>query len=257
MIKDQRRGLYESIQSLDAAWDVSWSYGEPVREDMPDRLVSLRIISGPTPATRSGARGAVVTPPEVLTATVGPVVVGDALVLHLRRSWYRYEIQPGDTPDTAAAALGALLDERNPGVTVAAAGPTLTITATERGALDLARGAGPWSTLTAVDGPELLRVDASQIYAVSVDTYAPTLPTEADAWSMAEQIRGALESLDVSEALSAYGLGLAGKGSPLDLSDIAGARYNSRVTWTVTVYAQLYRYTPTATIEQVDTEITI
>jgi len=249
-LRELMQGMTEVLSSIDPAWDVAWGLGEPVRDDLPARLVRMQIVTGPTAVMRDHGRAITVEAPATGELDVGDTSAADVAGAIIGHSLYREDFGAGADPTVVAASLAATITARSSTVTASAAGPVVELAEIEPGALFGLRPVG-----TAIWSPGdlalLSRTEGSHEVGIQIDAFAPPGVVGGNAWAMCSRILGLLESQAGSDALAQWGAGLASRGSAVDLSAVLASRYTSRVSTTVQVRAKLEHFTPVESITTV------
>jgi hypothetical protein len=259
------KGLYSVLQDgLGSAstTQVAWSYGEGVFDaTFPGDFVNLTLSSGPTYLNRSGARGAVMLPPTLLTFTVNSVIPGKRYAVTLNNYQYAYDAVLADTVTTIRNALVALIaaDSESPYTALAGVpAGVFTVTPSFFGAIWQASIPGAGSALSAIptlSTNAVLLTESQRSLSVNFGCFSKT-SSLLGAWSIASRIEAILESTDYMETLSQYGVCASAKGPVTDLSAVDNGRWESRVSFDVGFTLQSVHTRPVDLIETLDVTVT-
>lgn len=243
-----QQGLFEVLNGADVADVVAWGYSEQARE--AGSLLSLAVTTGPTPWNRSHARGSILCPADSIDIVVDAATVGTRQIIHLNDYPYDHDVVGGDTVTTIRDSLLADIQAGEAGaVTAAASGAdTIALTADFLGGLRrLTLEGGDLSSASAVFSDDaVLETIGTMVHRVTITAYSPSSEPRNGAWSIIDLALSELQKPGVSETLRKFGLGVWEKGSPVNLSAVTGARWESRVAVDVTVASQ------SVTVETVD-----
>jgi hypothetical protein len=248
-----QRALFDVLSEATDT-DVHWGYTEPTQEQLADSFVELHIIAGPGPFIRAGSRGRTIRAIDTVPLTVTSVVVDAWYIIRLNGFDYRTAGVSGDT----------VTDIRDRLVTAIEVDTLETATATTSGAdtLDLTADSvgGIWSlelvgalsagTVTYSSG-NVLVTEGTQTMLVNVQAFSKSQEPRNGASMLIQQCMAALQSPDLVETFTRYGVGVWGKTNPVDLSAIAGAYWETRASMDITLAVRAIWTRPVETIETV------
>ncbi len=239
---------------------VAWAYGEQVFEDIPDEgLVSLTMLGGPSPHLRGGKRGTILNAADSIIVTVDAVEVGKRYIVRLNCFDYRTDAVLGDTPTTIRDRLrDEINNDALESVTASDSGvDAITLTADYLGGMrDLFLIGALSSSGKVLNGESVLVVEGAQSMLVNVQTFSKCREPRNGAWAIAQQVLAALQSEDYIETLRRFGVGVWSKGVLTDLSAIAGAHWETRVSFDVNIAARAFWVRPVARIDTLTANIT-
>lgn len=252
-----QRGLYAAVGGVASL--TMWAHGEvPIEQASAGTMAVLEMTAGPTPVRQQMARGRLLVPASSVIVRVLSATVGKRLIVRLNGYDYRHDVVADETVGDIRDALMDAIEADEPGVTVSVAGSpgaSFTITANSLGdlwELELVGGESDIDNDAPVfSGNGVLLSESDESLLVGVQTYSKTRSVHGGAVSLAQQIRDKLQSEDVIEGLTREGVAVWGVGGITDISAIAGARWESRATFDVTLAARSVFRRPCGQIETV------
>jgi len=235
---------------------VLWAYSEVPQEELGDGFVALSMINGPTPQIRSGVRGRVLVPAEELTLTVDAATVGTMNVAFLNNHRYRYETMAGDSvTDIRDALLAKIQDGEayNGTLTAVASGAdSITLTSNFLGGLFSLYLFGELSSSgLSLHDQAVYVVSGFSECTINVQCFSKNREPRNGAWALASQCMGALQAPDYAETFELFDVGIASKGVLADISAIAGAHWETRVSFDFDLTTPATFVRPATTIESV------
>ncbi len=248
------------------ATEVGWKYGEQNKKG--GSLLAMSIGVGPTPKHRQRARSFSYCPASSVTITVDAVTVAARLTIKLNDFSYGTDVVGGDTLTTIRDRLLAkILDpttgELTANVTAVANGAdAIDLTAVTLGGLrslflvggDLSHGG------TAVFPGDLVAfTEGTRELTWRLEAFGPKGNHEPrnGAWSIIDQVFDRLEDEDVVATMAELGVGVGAKSSPVDLSGIAGANFETRVASEVQLFTRSVAFKQRAHITTVQVNLTV
>lgn len=220
-----------ALELQDGPPEVHWALTEPSHEQLPVSCVALRMISPPSPFIRSRKRATLLNPAISIDITVSSVVVGTRYGIRLNNFLYFTDAIGGDTLTTIRDRLSATIsDDLLEPVTLSDIGADgLRITADFNGAMRELTLVGPLTSATPIWSSQSVGVvEGQNTMLVNVQAYSKN----REPWNGAPQITAiilaALQTETYAESLDAAGVAVQEKGTPTDLSAIAGGRWETR-----------------------------
>jgi hypothetical protein len=254
-----QRALFENLSDAVAPVRVAWGYNEQTFESVPDEgLVDLRMIGGPSPFIRSGKRGTLLNAADSITITVDAVEVGKRYIVRLNGFDYRTDAVALDTVTTIRDRLRDAInaDELETATALDAGADGLTLAADSLGGLRSLQLVGALTSDPPVlNGASVLVVEGTQTMLVNVQAFSKGREPRSGAWAIVQQLLAALQSEDYVEAMRRLGVGVWTKGIATDLSAIAGAHWETRASFDLTVAARAVWVRPISRIETIDLEL--
>lgn|GEM_PF-3121142 len=228
---------------------VLWCYGEPPFDG--GDLISLRVLSGPT-AEQTFARGYNLQPPSEIVLTID-ATPGKLARMVVNSIPYQHEVAALDTPATVRAALIAAVQTDPEAAFTAVAhadADKLRLVPAALGSIWAARITGPLTAdVTLADA--LVKVTKSRRrVVVNVQAYSKTKTVRGGAAKMTARALAVLESPAAAQALQESTIGIYGMSSPVDLSAIAGAHWETRSAFDLILNIQAVTITPVYQIGQ-------
>lgn len=250
-----QQGLFEALGSVAA--DVVWSYGQVPREQVSSDLLALTLTAGPSLGFRRSRRGRVLQPASSVVVRVAAATVGRRNIIRLNDFDYFRDTVALDTPTIIRDAMLADV----------IAGETVIVAAAD-GADGIALSAptlGDMRTLTlfgelnhdppvfpAPPDDTVLVTEGTATHLVTVQAYSKSTEPFDGAWAMCDAALDVLQSEAGVELLGRFGLALWEKGPVINLSAIAGANWETRAAFDLTVAARTVSVEPIQTIETVN-----
>lgn len=248
-----QKALFESFADAVAPVRVAWSYNEQTFESVPDEgLVDLRMIGGPSPFIRTGRRGSLLNAADSVTITVDSVEVGGRYVVRLNCFSYFTDAIAGDTVTTIRDRLSAQInaDALESVTAVDVGADALRLDADYLGGLRSLEIFGALSAgAPALNGASVLVVEGTQAMTINVQAFSKGREPRSGAWAIVSQLYAALQSEAYVEAMRALGVGVWNKGAATDLSAIAGAHWETRASFDITIAARAFWVEPIERIE--------
>lgn len=229
--------------------DVLWAPAERPRESSTD-LVVVRVISGPTTESPSLTFDEV---PTNVRVTVNSAEDGQSYALYATGAVWRIEADSDDEPTDIRDAFIVALDEEQPGLraTISPEGAnSLRIAGVALGDL-WGFGASGDITVENVAVTDAMVQTAHAVFRLEVQAFGGPNGRypRAGAANLIGEIIGGLYHPDIREMLDEYGVTIWGSpSSPTDLTAIAGAKFESRSAFQLTVATRSYSARPVETI---------
>lgn len=228
-----QQSLFEVIGEAVAPTEVHWAYTQPTREQLPANFIELQMIGGPGPFVISGKRGTPLHAISTVTLEVDSVTAGQRYSIILNDFSHFYDAVGGDTPTDVALAIAISINaDTYEDVTATPSSATVALVAGVAGAIralatlgDISVAAGP-----AYYASYMLLTEGTETMLINLQAYSQSAEPRDGAWAIIKQAQAALQSEDLVETLRAYGVGSWDKGQPTDISAVAGANWESRVS---------------------------
>jgi hypothetical protein len=250
-----QKALFETLADACAPTLVAWGYSELAWETVPDEgLISLTMVGGPSPFIRSGKRGALLNAADSILLTVASVGLGRYLI-HLNDFSYYTDGVGGDTLTTIRDRLVDLInaDALETATASPSGGDSLLLTADELGGLRSLTISGPLTAGAPVlDGRSVLLTEGAQNMLVNVQAYAKGREPRDGAWSLIQRALATVQSEDYVSTMRHFGVGVWTKGVVSDLSAIAGAHWETRVSFDLSIAAKAVWVRPVDRVESVN-----
>lgn len=246
-----------SLLSTATGATVAWAYTAPKFDEVDGDLVTLRVLSGPTPE-QSHARGVGFLPPSEITLTI-TATAGKLARVVVNRIPYQHEVTDGQTPaDVRAALIAAVAEDPEAAFTPVAHADDdkLRLVPNALGSIWQAAITGPLTASVAYGDELVLLTKSRRRMAITVTCYSKNTTVRGGAWRLASRCLAALEDPANALALRDATIGIYGVGSPVDLSAIAGAHWESRVAFDVDLNIEAVTIKPIDRIETVAGSVT-
>lgn len=258
-------GLFQAISGAfnpaPSGPTVAWDYQENSFEQVSvGGLISLSLSAGPAPFIRQGARGTLLNAVASIPITVTTAVVGQRYLLRLNEFDYFHDAVGGDSVTTIRDALVAAInaDAHETATAADLAGDSLTLTADFVGGLRSLTLSGGLSSGAPVDSGDSVNViEGDQALLLQVQTFSKGRTPLAGAWGLTSVVQSALQTPSLVELLRTFGVGLGAKGTPSDLSAIAGGHWSTRTAFSVTLTARSAWIDPVERIETLETTVNL
>ena len=234
-----QKSLYSVLAVACAPNDVFWTDEVP-QQSLSAAFVALNMIAGPAPYLRQKRRGTLLQPADTIDITVNSAVVGKRYAIVLNHFSYYYDAQAEDGVADIAAALVALVNADVAETATASdlGGGDYRITADFLGGIRYVSLVGDQTAGTpSLNSQHVLLVEGTQTMLVNVQAYSKEREIRNGAATVIQQCYAALQSEDLVEELRAYGTGIWGLGTPVNLNAIAGAHWETRESVDVTLAA--------------------
>lgn len=241
--------------ALGANVNVGWSYGEALWDsNFPTGdAVNLTMVNGPSFHNQSAARGIVFIPPTVVTITVDTATTGVRYILTINEFDYFYDAVVIDTVDTIRGDLVAQvnLDSESP-YTAATAVPAgeFTVTPDTTGSIWQMSLSSLMTGVPTLNTQAVLKTTGTRRFTVALGCFSKGRSPRQGAWDIVARCQAALTSPTYAQVFDRYGVGVWGKGPAVDLSDLAGGHWESRVSFDVDL---AMKSTFTTDVEQIET----
>ena len=241
---------------------VSWSYGESPKDS--GDLLSLTLTGGPSHHNRDHVHGLILCPADSLTIHVSAATVGTRPIIRLNDHDYFTDVVGGDTPETVRDRLLAKIQAGEPVAALSAAAngtDRIDLAAAFLGGLRKLTFPGQQNELlpevVVFSGDAVLVTEGTMAHTLLIEAFSPGREPRNGAWAMITDALERLTQLSVVAQLHAFGVVLWGKGTPINLSAIAGANWESRALVDVEIAARTIAIEPVEQIETVNAIVAI
>lgn len=219
------------------SYQVAWSYGQGVFTDaFPASFVNLK-LSGPPSFRAPPGRGASIYPIASVAWVVNSATDGALVGLYINGLPFRVSVGPLDTVTTVRDALVAAINADASGEYTASAGlgaGEWTLTASSLGSVWSLRKFGDMTATPTASANQALVTQGTASADVTIECFSKSRAPRDGAVSMASILQAVLLLPEVGLTLRDYGLGFAGLGPVIDLSAIAGGKWESRAAFDAT-----------------------
>ena len=255
-----QQGLFEALGNVAA--DVVWSYGQIPREQISSDLLALTLTAGPSLGFRRSRRGRVLQPASSVVVRVTAATVGVRNVLRLNGFDYFRDTVALDTPTIIRDAMLADVVAGEPLIVAAPDGADgITLTAPTLGDMRTLHLFGELANDPAVFPPPpddtVLVTEGTAVHLVTVQAYSKQAEPVDGAWALCDAALDVVQSEAGVELLGRYGLALWEKGPVINLSAIAGANWETRAAFDLTLAARTVSVEPIQTIETVNYSVDV
>jgi hypothetical protein len=228
-----QKGVFLAIADAMAPASVGWSYGQAAFEQLGPELINLQMANGPSYWTQRGKRGSTILPFDSLTLDVTASTPGKRDIVSLNGIEFFVDVvaqTPEQIRDELIVSLNADANDpwsAAPGVAVS----ELVITPASFGAIWSAEVSGEIEALSqVVSGNAATLTQGTRVFNITIECFSKEREPRNGAWALMSRIESIFETADYVDTLSEYGVALWNKGIATDISAIAGANWESRVT---------------------------
>lgn len=201
----------------------------------------------------------VILSPDSIDFRLDSISVGDRLSLYLNHYAYRYDVLGGDSIADARDALLALVaaDTRSPYSGSAVGADTLRVTADASGDIWQANALAPaqWTVTQGAKVPALV-TQRQMTQAINIATFSTATEPEDGAHIITAKVRAALRMQQYQETFCNEGVSLLGRSPVTDLSAIAGANWETRTSFDLTIGLEAVTSEQVGDIATVTTDVT-
>lgn len=251
-----QQGLFQVLGS--EADVVAWSMGKQPRDD-GESLLTLRLVSGPVTTGNPGGAKEPLCPADSIVVRVPAPIVGRRLVAELNGFDYRHDVGAGETAEDVRDSLLAAISPGEEGAVTATADGTdgIALAADFLGGLREVRLHGGLTFETPVFSGDAVEVTTSQDrMLIAITAFSRGREPRNGAWSIMQGVRARLRSTDGIQELRRHGISLRSRSAPTDISAVAGADWESRVSMDLEIVAQSVSIDPVELIESVRLSMT-
>lgn len=253
--------LTDALDTGGGGPEVIWAKTEAVWDSFtPDSgLVVLDMIAGPQPVHRAGKRGTLLNAVDSIEITITDATVGQRYIVRLNDFDYRTDSVGGDTVTTIRDRLRAAINDDDLETATAAdlAADGITLSADSLGGMRSLELVGPLTSANkTVDGNSVLVTQGAQLVLVNVQCFSKGREPRNGAWAIQAIVMAAFQSEDFVEELRRFGVGVWNKGPSVDISAIAGAHWETRESFDLTLAAQANWVRPISRVETLTFDFT-
>jgi len=255
-----QQGLFLALSDALAPATVGWVYGQAAFETVGPELVSLQMANGPSYWTQKHKRGRVILPFDSLTLNVAGSTPDVRDIVRVNGIDHAVDVV-AQTPEQIRDELVSLLNanpDNDPWSAAAGGSPSeLVLTPTSFGSVFSVELVGELAEVSQVaSGEAALLTEGTRVYTITVQTFSKQREPRNGAWSLMARVESVFETEEYVEQLESFGVALWDKGIAADISAIAGANWESRVTVDLQVAMRSAQVRPVDQIEQVKTTFT-
>lgn len=240
---------------------VGWSYGQAAFEQVGPDLIDLQLANGPSFWSQKGKRSSTIAPFDDVTIDV--TAATDAVRNIVRVNGIDHAVDgdgvldPEGIRDAMVALLNANPTEGDtwsaaPGVSTS----ELVLTPSSFGSVFSLELVGELAaTSQTLSGNAARLTTGTRVWTLTIQCFSKNRTPRNGAWALMSEIEGIFEDDDHIETLNSYGVSVWDKGIAADISAIAGANWESRVTLDVQLAMRSAMVKPVDTIETVKATI--
>lgn len=229
------KGIFSVVNSVVSPATVGWSYGQSAFEQRGADLVNIQPANGPTMWSQNGKRGRVIVPFDSITLDVTGSTSGTRNVIKSNNIDFFVD---GDGVLDAEGIRDAFLTLLNadptndPWIAAAGVNPSeLVITPNSFGSVFSLEIVGELAAVSQTLSDEAaLLTEGTRVWTFTIECFSKDRTLRGGAWSLMSTIEGIFESEEHIETLNSFGVAVWDKGLATDISAIAGANWETRVT---------------------------
>ena len=251
---DRMRECLQGVltDALGSAVTVKWGRDSVQRDSTKASMVSLTTSTGAVVSGNWRGRRLVLSPISI-SFTVTSATIGTLYSVYLNGFPYRYEVTGVEAVDDVRNALLALVvaDARSPYSAAAGGAGELVITGDYAGALFQAEAlpAPDWTIAQGATSATAVR-ERPSVTTLTVGSYSKGVDIFDGASDLDARVNAALSLQQYQTTFADFGVSLQSRGTPTDISAIAGASWETRVSRDIGVGL---RSVTTETIESIET----
>jgi hypothetical protein len=236
---------------------VSWGYSQPVQDAGASSYVVATLISGPSPSGSSTASGQAIHAPTSLVFTVDEAEEVRYAV-ELNGFSYVHDATALDDETTIAAALAALIEADTDGPASAlSVADDLTVTPSSAGSIWSYWASDLISLAATLASTPTLVTSSRRACTLRIEAFGRGRSPRSGAWATINKVLAALQSPIASLGLAQYGVAVWAVGEPIDLSEVEGGYWESRVAVDVDVTILSTSAEPVDEIDSVTIDLSI
>lgn len=229
------RGVFSVVDSVMSPATTTWAYGQATFEQVGPNLVNIQPANGPSYWSQKGKRGRVIVPFDDITLDVTGATASVRNVIKVNNIDFFVD---GDGVLDAEGIRDAFLvllnaDPTNDPWTAAAGGAPseLVVTPNSFGSVFSLELVGELAALSqTLSGEAALLTEGTRVWTFTIECFSKDRTLRGGAWSLMSTIEGIFESEEHIETLNSFGVAVWDKGLATDISAIAGANWETRVT---------------------------
>lgn len=241
---------------------VFWAHNEPSREQLKSNLLSLEVLSGPTKVYQTRPRGQAFIPPTNIVLTIVNAIEDELYQIYINNIKYSYTAVFGDTVDTIRDALVSIVeaDEYKP-CTISAtlnAGEFEIIPNSFAEIYQCSINQNITLTTLVLSSSAALFTRGVRQFVVSLQAFSKNKNPRNGSQYLMDRFMDLSEMKTYSDLLwGNYGISLINVSSPVDLTAIAGASWESRSSIDLTINLDSGVTEPTESLEGVSFSVSL
>jgi len=237
---------------------VAWSYGQGVFDaTFPSGFVNITMLGGPTYHNQNHARGSILIPPTSVTVKVNTATAGVRYIITVNHFPYSYDASGGDTVTNIRDALLTIVqaDTESPYSAATSGADSIIFTPDAVGNIWHMSVTSLMTGTPTLSSNAVRIVKGKRLFTISFGCFSKGRFPRSGAWDLAAKIEAALTAQDLVDLLSEYGVAVWGKSPAVDLSDLAGGHWESRVSFDATFTMESVFTRPVDQIEHVNATV--
>lgn len=254
-----QRGLYRMFTGIAAS--VLWAHQEVPRELLGATMLKLQLLGGPSRWVRTHAYGTILLPADSVIVAVTAATVGTRNIVRLNGYDYYRDTQAGDTvTDIRDELLADIQSGEADAVTATEDGDDgILLKAAYLGGLRRLQLLGELtdSDSAVFSGDAVLETIGTCTHLVGIQAFSQATEPRDGATGIIDAALDATRSFAKLEELHRDGVGIWERGEVVPLDDIAGAHWQTRSAFDLTVSAQTVQLEEVEQIESVAATIAI
>jgi len=254
-------GVFGVLSAALPSSTVGWAYGQAAFEGLTPELVNVQMANGPSYWTQKGKRSRVFQPFDSVTLDVTGSTSGVRNIVRVNGIDNAVDGDGLLDPEGIRDALVVLLnaDTNDPWTAAPGGAPSeLVLTPDSLGTIYSLELAGELAALSQVISSSAARItQGTRVFTITIECFSKDREPRNGAWSLMSTIEGVFEDEDHIETLNSFGVSVWDKGIAADISAIAGANWESRVTLDVQMAMRSALVKAVSTIETVNATINV
>lgn len=257
-----QQAVFDALSdSLGSGVDVGWAYGQAAFEQRGADLVDLTMANGPSQWTRKRMRGRPLLPFDDITIKVSAAVLDMRNIVRINDFAFFTDVLLGESPedvrDALVTAINADSDNDPWTAAPAIAVDELVITPAAFGSIFSLELVGDLTAPSqTISGNAGLLTRGTRVFTIQIQCFSKGREPRNGAWNLMGNVLATFEAEEYIEAMRALGVSVWDKGIATDISAIAGANWESRVTVDVQMTMQSVFVRPVEAIETVEIDFT-
>lgn len=249
-----QKGVFSVLEDAMAPADVGWAYGQAAFEQRGADLVNITMSNGPSYWTQKSVRGLPIQPFDDITIDVTAATADVRDVISVNCIDYFVDVI-AQTPEQIRDEFIVLLnaDAGDPWAVTPGGNPSeLVLTPTSFGDVWSIELTGELAALSqTLSGEIALLTQGTRVFTITIECFSKNRFPRNGAWSLMSKIEGVFEAEEYIQTLDSFGVAVWDKGIATDISAIAGANWESRVTLDVQMAMRSALVRPVDQIETV------
>lgn len=250
---DRMQAAIVSVLEEAAGVDVGFAYGPAVFDGAFDAdFINVTPTLGPVGTDRGGRGFYLLAPSQIDLEIPDAIVVGRRYLLDINRHGFYHDAVTGNTATAVIDGLVAAVGTDPHFIAARVAGPLLRLTPRITGGLWHVQMHAGWDLADLDLSDQAIKVvDDVADLTLSIGCFSKGSTPMDGAWSVAAAAAGAFESGDLLERLSAADVSIKAVGGGVDLSDVAGAAWQTRVSFDVRLSIPAFIVRPVERVERI------